>query len=103
MRLVDLNSVFLSAGGAGVTRDGEPVPERRGVGVQFDCPCGCDSPCFVPFSNPIDGGPPHDEPRGWKRTGDTLETLTLEPSILRSKPFGCGWHGWIRNGEIVNA
>lgn len=37
----------------------------------------------------------------WSREGDTIETLTLHPSIQRLD--GCKWHGWIRNGEIVNA
>ena len=37
----------------------------------------------------------------WQRTGDTFETLTLHPSILRSpQKGGCGWHGWVTNGEV---
>lgn len=36
---------------------------------------------------------------GWDHTGDDFETLTITPSIdLRG-----GWHGYITNGEIVNA
>lgn len=34
----------------------------------------------------------------WKRTGETFETLTLEPSIMQ--PRGC-WHGHIKNGEVL--
>lgn len=108
MRLVDLNPRFLSAGGEGIYhRDPStgalvPAPRREGVGIMFDCPCGCPNPCYVPFRNPVDGGEPLESgnPR-WDRTGDTFETLTLSPSILRSLPHGCGWHGWIRNGEII--
>ena len=101
MRLVDLEPGWVGAGGAGITRNGEPVPERHGVGVTFNCPCGCDSPCYVPFRNPLDGGPMlEDDPPhpSWQRTGDTFETLTLSPSIYRSR--GCGWHGYIENGGV---
>jgi hypothetical protein len=95
MRLVDLNPKFLSTGGPGHTHSdtGEPVPETAGVGVVFDCPCGNedeDHRCYVPFANPIGPGPhvPSAAERGWQRTGDTFETLTLTPSILRVG--GCG-------------
>lgn len=107
MRLAELNPVFLGAGGSGITCNGQPVPRRDGVGVQFDCPCGkCGMPCFVPFRQPLDGGPPlWGEDRSlWNRSGDTFDTLTLTPSILRSPDKGgCGWHGFVTNGEIVTA
>lgn len=113
MKLIDLHPEFLGAGGEGISNaDGSPAVERVGVGVQFDCPCGCDSPCFVPFANPLDGCEPihTGKNNGWQRTGDTFENLTLTPSILRTRwtdskgnEHGCGWHGFIRNGEIVNA
>lgn len=100
-RLVDLNPKFFGNGGEGVTNlAGEPVPRREGCALVCDCPCGCDQRLVVPFKNPIDGGPVI-EPKGWDRTGDTFETLTLSPSIQRVG--GCAWHGFIRNGEIVNA
>ena len=88
-----------------------PAPERHGVGISFLCPCPI---CvekrtgdpdedyylrvFVSFKNPLDGGPPHDpRPKAqWDRTGETFETLTLRPSILRLG--GCAWHGFITNG-----
>jgi hypothetical protein len=55
----------------------------------------------VPFANPIDGGPQL-ERHGWQRTGDTFETLTLTPSILRARARGgCGWHGFITNGAVT--
>lgn len=77
--------------------------DRRGIGVQFNCPihehcCG-----GVQFTNPVDGGSPRDangRPR-WHRTGDTFETLTLSPSIRRlGGPDGCEWHGFIRDGRF---
>jgi hypothetical protein len=103
MRLVDLNPTWYGAGGEGISNaDGTPVPERRGVGIIFDCPCGCGELCAIPFANALDGGPQYDQRQGWQREGDTFETLTLRPSILRTKPPGCGWHGWITNGEVTS-
>lgn len=136
MRLVDLHPQFLGSGGEGVYRqtgrpcpacgaynpsacevchgtgrEYEPAPRREGVGVVFDCPCGNHDEghqCYVPFANPLDGGPPTD-PRGWQgsggwlRTGDTFETLTLTPSIFRRVELGgCGWHGFITHGEVTS-
>lgn len=86
--------------------------DRRGMGLHFRCPCspGCDRVISVPFENPVDGGGP--EPSAqvtWHRTGETLETLTLTPSIdFRHvagdfDPTPAGWHGWVRDGELVNA
>lgn len=105
MRLAELNAEFLGAGGEGIFRaDGSPAPQRDGVGVMLDCPCqSCGERLYVPFANPIDGGESV-EPRGWERTGDTIETLTLRPSIWRHPDKGgCGWHGWVTNGEVTGA
>lgn len=108
MKLTEFHPEFMSAGGDGISdQHGNPVPERHGVGVLLDCPCGKCDEChqlYVPFANPIDGGPPvNDGHASWQRTGDTFETLTLTPSILRStNKGGCGWHGFITNGEIVS-
>jgi hypothetical protein len=104
MKLVDLSPSFYGAGGAGITQGGKPAPKRHGVGLVFDCPCGCDVQCAVPFANPLGGRVPVQGDHGWQRIGDTFESLTLRPSILRSKhKGGCGWHGFITNGEIVTA
>lgn len=105
MRITELNAEWVGAGGKGISdAEGNQVPERHGVGVLLDCPCGaCGIHLFVPFSNPLDGGPQHGA-QGWQRTGETFDTLTLTPSILRSKEKGgCGWHGYIRDGSVVNA
>lgn len=107
MKLTELNPQWLGSGGDGVSdRDGNPVPVREGVMLTLDCPCGgCGRPLAVPINNPLDGGPPvHGRADGaWQRIGDTFETLTLTPSIQRMDPNGCRWHGFITNGEIVNA
>lgn len=106
MRLTDLHPEFVDAGGEGISKlDGSPVPKRDGVGVEFDCPCGCAFRLYIPFVNPIDGQRQYDY-KGWQRTGETFETLTLTPSIQRvAHPGGaqCNWHGWITHGDIVNA
>lgn len=98
-KLTDLNPMFLGCGGPGVTRNGLDVPRREAVGIDMDCPCGCDRRLYVPFLNPLDGGPPAHPGHGWERTGDTFETLTLKPSIRRMD--GCKWHGFLTNGELV--
>jgi hypothetical protein len=107
MKLIELNPQWLGNGGEGVTETatGKAVPRREGVGVDLDCPCGCDRRLYVPFKNPLDGGPSihHSSTGGWLRTGEDFETLTLTPSIQRADPNGCRWHGFITNGEIVNA
>lgn len=90
VHLRDKNACFVDVTINGVT--------RTGVGVQLECPCGCDNGLWVPFAEPLDGGPPVE--RGWSRTGDTIDTLTLSPSVLRVG--GCGWHGWIRDGQAVS-
>jgi Family of unknown function (DUF6527) len=105
VRLADLKPCFLRSGGEGISdKDGNPVPERIGVGLSFDCPCGCGTRPAVMFANPLDGGPPL---QGcgptWQRTGDAFETLTLSPSLQRADPRGCRWHGFIQNGEIIRA
>ena len=106
MRLVDLHPEWMGAGGEGISNaDGSPAPGRRGVGVLLDCPCGNTDEghrLYVPFANPLDGGAPMQTGKnnGWQRTGDTFDTLTLTPSILRIVP-SCGWHGFITNGEII--
>lgn len=104
MKLNELDPSFYSTGGEGITSalTGKPVPERKGIGLCFRCPCGCDDTICIPFSNPIDGGPSVIDgvgyKTGWKRTGDTMDALTLSPSIFRKG--GCRWHGFIENGNI---
>jgi hypothetical protein len=107
MKLSELNSEFLNSGGEGSLSQDEngdlvPAPLRVGVGVWMECPCGgCGIGLFIPFERPLDGGPPTHK-KAWARTGDTLDTLTLRPSVLRKGNDSCGWHGWITNGEAVS-
>lgn len=104
MRLSDLEPRFVISGGPGVTEvaTGRQVPKREGVGMTLLCPCGCGQRFALFFANPLDGGGLLDNVSPtWERTGDDFETMTLNPSVLRSGPRGCGWHGWIRNGEVI--
>lgn len=100
MRLADLNPSWVDAGGAGVTdAAGRAVAHRRGVGVAFDCPCGCAERVYLDLENPLDGGPPHDASAPhWRRDGEDLAALTLSPSIQRVG--GCAWHGFVERGAI---
>lgn len=100
MKLTDLNGSFYGVGGEGQTdsKTGDPIPERKGMGVTFDCPCGCGEFVAIPFTNPLDGGDPVRRPTTWDRTGETLENLTLKPSLQRLG--ACRWHGYLTNGEF---
>lgn len=107
MKLTDLNPRWVGAGGEGILNaDMSPAPERHGVGIRFGCPCSQEvdphPDCYIPFENPLDGGPPlpDDRPR-WHREGETFEALTLTPSILISGC--CKWHGFITNGDVIGA
>lgn len=112
MRLTDLHPRWIGAGGPGIfNADGTPATPRHGIGLMFDCPKGCLSEIedrgvdrhFVPFHNPLDGGPPFEQNRPmWTRTSEDFETMTLTPSIF-SDPAkgGCGWHGFITNGDVT--
>ena len=77
-------------------------------GVMFLCPV-----CFVKNGGPVgtesvlcyfrDRGVPDDAvpgPGRWNVTGTGFDNLTLSPSVNVDKGH---WHGFIRNGEIVNA
>lgn len=104
-KLTDLSPCFVSAGGEGIYRkknDGDlsPVPAREGIGLVFDCPCGCGDRIYVDFSNPVDGGAAHESALiTWERDGSTFDELTLHPSIQRDG--GCNWHGWVRKGRVI--
>lgn len=108
MRLTELHPRFVGYGGEGVSdQHGNPVPFRHGIGLACDCPCGKCDPRFkwlyVPFENPLDGGPPVETKADkWHRVGTDFENITLTPSILRNaSKGGCGWHGYITNGNVT--
>ena len=59
------------------------IGEKKGI--MFKCP-GCDAIIGIATAGP-----------GW--TID-FENLTAKPSILHTPPHGCGWHGYLTNGEL---
>lgn len=81
-------------------------------GVQILCPL-----CFAANNGPVGthaldvtfagrGAADHQgshaddgKPSRWNVTGDSFENLSTTPSI-HLKGSGCGWHGFITNGEI---
>lgn len=103
MKLIELNPRWIGAGGEGIFDENHnPVPYREKVGVVFDCPvCGKEHPCFIPFTNPPDGKPPVKQRVTWELNGDSFETMSITPSIQRMDK--CNWHGFITNGEVINA
>lgn len=65
--------------------------------VSYTCPRDPSRSCGVPLH-------PNSNPNGatWQWDGHR-EMPTLTPSINCSGPVGCGWHGWMRNGRLVDA
>lgn len=60
------------------------------IGMVICCP-GCGSLSALPFR-------PH-EPPSWGWNGDRINP-TLSPSVFHTKEKGgCGWHGWLKNGQ----
>lgn len=107
MKLTDLNPSWVASGGDGITyaSSGKPVPYVPYAGVQCDCPCGNTDKnhrLYIPFANPFGNEVANRmHVHGWEREGETFESLTLRPSILRSRSHGgCGWHGYITDGNV---
>ena len=95
MRLVDLEPMWTETG-----PENTIDPNRTGIGVVFNCPCGCKSYIGVMFSNPLDGKQAFPDNRvKWKREGESFEDLTLTPSIRLLS--GCKWHGFVTKGELI--
>ena len=79
-------------------------------GIRFLCPLCFKKNCGVVGTHGVDvsfsgrgvpdGAGSHNAaglPSRWGVTGASFEDLTMTPSILTS---GCGWHGFVNNGEI---
>lgn len=66
----------------------------KAASLWFVCPCGCGDESAICIA-------PHGaHPKQWQWDGNRQKP-TLTPSI--HKQVGCGWHGWLRNGEWVTA
>lgn len=94
MKITDLDATFIS----------NKAGERIAVG--FLCP-GCKAEhIYVPFADPSFVNTAG-KAVNWtiNQTAD-LERVTLSPSVdFQHKVDGrvCHWHGWVRDGEIVDA
>lgn len=66
------------------------------IGLYVRCP-NCDALGAAYFDQPIGPGVMPEYARvKWQRTGDTLETISLNPSFLMIGHY----HSWIRNGQL---
>lgn len=102
MKLTDLDAGFVSSS------------PGTSTGLQFICPKCRTQRLVVPFSPVIGAGPvdPTLNAKGvvWSRTGETVETITLRPSVDSKhvlfnddpphNPTECRWHGFITDGEV---
>lgn len=100
MRLVDLDARFVLATAHG-WRDVDDMSEAEGV--IFDCPKCLAHKIMTWFHNAplVLPGDPSSGKR-WAPSGTCLSDLSLSPSILLTSPEGCGWHGYVRDGEAVD-
>jgi len=113
VKLTDLDPEFVRATKNGF-QEVDSIDDAQGI--RFLCPA-----CFVSNNGPIgthlilcwsrSRGTPEDRiplPGRWKIEGTGFNDLTLNadpPSRSRSVLLtsGCGWHGFITNGEVRNA
>lgn len=97
MKLTDkaFDARFVKGNGKGGIDRVERLDQAQGL--LFFCPCAAGHVLVIWFSNR--GVPEGEEPKPrWNPSGANLETLTLSPSICTT----C-WHGWIRDGQMVQA
>lgn len=99
MKLTDLEAQFHRL----TLNDGiEYVDELADAqGVMFLCPLGHDHMVDVLFRNRGVPDAATPGPGRWDVSGANLSDLTLSPSV-HLPGVGCGWHGWIRNGEVIS-
>lgn len=125
MKLRDCSATFFD-GGTNIPAaviSTEERRSRRGIGLMFECPlCVREGKseverAWIPvhFTNPLDGGPAcpsrWKDKEGkdhvsvtWQRSGETLDDLTLSPSInadVHDHGTHRGWHGHVQGGSFV--
>lgn len=106
MRLTELEPSFLRITDERTEHRIDNIEDAQGI--LFLCP-----KCFVENKGRVgthsvvcwfkDRGVPDDRTPGpgrWDVVATEYEDLTLSPSVHLSGP-GCGWHGWIQNGEAI--
>lgn len=108
MKLAELEPQFIRRTEEGNHRFVDTLGEAQGV--MFLCP-----KCFAANAGNVgthyvlawfrDHGVPDDEvpgPGRWTPSGTGVVDLSLTPSV-HLPGEGCGWHGFVTNGSIVNA
>lgn len=53
-------------------------------------------PIYIPFAKVMKSG--FKNKTGWNKTGDSIENLSVTPSVRVLE--GCGFHGFITNGNV---
>lgn len=104
MRLVALEPTFLRITSPGYRQEVDSLAEAQGI--RFWCPSSkCQDNAHAVLCWFRDRGVSGAEPPGPGRwdvvSGTGYEDLSLSPSILITS--GCMWHGFMRNGELVDA
>ena len=93
--LVELNANLLRW-------DGRKPGDEHGPAdaLYFRCPHHEACSHVIPFTPDMGGNviakSPQRNGAHWQRKGDTVETMTLTPSVRSS----CGFHGWVKNGAV---
>lgn len=114
MKLTDLDAVFVGMYQKTLITSYQELRSVEGAqGVLFVCPKCQNHSILCWFKNPRNSQPvPEDaepKPGRWTFTGDTIDTLTLTPSVDISKVDAqnpasetrCYWHGFIQNGDAT--
>ena len=98
-RLTSLDAIFVRWTADGIQKIGSSTLGSNGV--MFRCPVsGHGHMVIVWFLNPIgcETAPSHAYPTSrWQRIGETLDTLTLAPSI----DIPGDWHGFVLSGDVT--
>lgn len=78
--------------------DGAAKWDDESSHLDYVCPCGCKEIRSLPVKTS------DKEPSFWKWDGNR-DKPTITPSIrhVPYKPGACNWHGFVTNGEWVNA
>ena len=98
-KLTDLDATFVRWDGSLEGNFFEQLQIEGATGVLFYCPkCNNHSVLIWDKSVPSSVGAYIDR---WTMSGTGLTDLTLNPSVNleNANHSGCGWHGWVKNGE----
>lgn len=110
MKLIELEPRWLSAPDSNGARIGKVQTFQEAQGIRFWCPrCAAAKAdniyplgahqVIIWFADRNVPSCYFPKPYRWSVAGNSFENLTLAPSVHLTP--GCGWHGWIRNGEVI--